>query len=156
VASRLSHRIFLGAGVLLLVLDHQHGFGPLSRRLWPPSLFVTLVGLGLTIVGVAFAIWARETLGRYWSGTITLKEGHRVIMTGPYRLARHPIYSGLLLAFTGTALARRDIASFLGVALVAVGMARKIVIEERILTQHFANEYVAYRQQVKTIIPFIL
>jgi protein-S-isoprenylcysteine O-methyltransferase Ste14 len=156
VASSLSHRIFLGAGAVVLVLDHGHGLGPLSHRLWPPSLALVPVGFGLTVVGVAFAIWARETLGRYWSGTITLKEGHRVIKTGPYCLTRHPIYTGVLLAFIGTALARRDIASFVGVALIAVGMARKIVIEEKLLSEHFGNEYVAYKQQVKTIIPFIL
>jgi protein-S-isoprenylcysteine O-methyltransferase Ste14 len=138
------------------VLDRGHSLGPLSHRLWPPSLLVVLAGFGLTVVGVAFAIWARETLGRYWSGTITLKEGHRVIKTGPYSLARHPIYTGVLVAFVGMALARRDIASFVGVALIAVGMVRKIVIEEKLLSEHFGSEYLAYKQQVKTIIPFIL
>jgi protein-S-isoprenylcysteine O-methyltransferase Ste14 len=79
-----------------------------------------------------------------------------MITTGHYRLARHPTYTGLLMAFFGTALARPDLASSLGVRLIAVGMARKIVIEEKLLTKHFGAERVAYKQQVKTIISFIL
>jgi protein-S-isoprenylcysteine O-methyltransferase Ste14 len=156
VASNLSHRVFLLSGALILILDARQDLGPLSRRLWPTSLALALVGVALTVGGVAFMIWARETLGRYWSGTITLKEGHRVIKTGPYALARHPIYTGLLTAIIGTELPQGHLASVLGVALLAIGIARKISLEEKLLGDHFGAEYAAYGQQVKTIIPFIL
>jgi protein-S-isoprenylcysteine O-methyltransferase Ste14 len=156
VASSISHRVFLGLGALTFILDSQGTLGRLSTPLWRQSLALALVSVALVVGGVAFAIWARETLGRYWSGTITLKEGHRVIKTGPYALARHPIYTGLMTAFVGTALVRGDVAGMIAVALMAIGIGRKIAIEERLLSTHFGAEYGAYKQQVKTIIPFIL
>jgi protein-S-isoprenylcysteine O-methyltransferase Ste14 len=150
--SRLTHAIFLGGGTLLLVVHLQ----PLERRLWPPSLALAWTGLGLEVAGVAFAISAREHLGKLWSGTITLKEGHRIVQSGPYRLARHPIYTGILTGVVGVVLARGDLASLLALVLFALGVARKIAIEEKLLGSRFGEEYAAYRKKVRAIIPFIL
>jgi protein-S-isoprenylcysteine O-methyltransferase Ste14 len=108
------------------------------------------------VAGVAFAIWAREHLGKLWSGTITLKEGHRIVQSGPYRLARHPIYTGILTGVVGVVLARGDLASLLALVLFALGVARKIAIEEKLLGSRFGEEYAAYRKKVRAIIPFIL
>ncbi len=67
------------------------------------------LGMGLTAVGIAFALWARLWIGRNWSGTITIKDQHELIQRGPYSLVRHPIYTGLLLAFLGTALVHGEV-----------------------------------------------
>jgi len=69
--SRLTHAIFLGGGTLLLVVP----IAPLQRRLWWPSATLAWIGLGLEVAGVAFAIWAREHLGKLWSGTSRSKKG---------------------------------------------------------------------------------
>ena len=149
---QLTHRLLLGAGGLFLAYPPAG----MSARLWPGNLVVLGVAIGLEVVGVAFAIWAREHLGRLWSGTVTLKEGHHIVQTGPYRLARHPIYTGMMTAFIGTALARGNVAALVALALFAAGIARKITIEETMLGERFGDEYAAYRKKVAAIIPFIL
>jgi protein-S-isoprenylcysteine O-methyltransferase Ste14 len=109
----------------------------------------------MTIAGLLFTVWARVILGRMWSGRITLKEDHTLVQRGPYALARHPIYTGLLVALLGTMLARPTVASLLGVVTITVGLVFKLRQEERLLAGHFGPAYAAYRQKVKGLIPFI-
>src|SRR5947209_4962068 len=91
---RATHALLVGAGTLILVVTPE----PLRRRLWPSSMPLLVGALALEVAGIAFAIWAREHLGRFWSGSVTLKEEHRIVQSGPYQLARHPIYTGILAA----------------------------------------------------------
>ncbi len=83
-------------GLFLLASDRFRD-GWLGLRFMPASYGVQVAGLALTVAGCLFAIWARITLGGNWSGRVTVKEGHELIVKGPYGLARHPIYSGILL-----------------------------------------------------------
>ena len=76
----------------------------LGTRFLPDTMIVYLLGLLMVVAGLAFAIWARVHLGRNWSGTVTVKENHELIRSGPYAIVRHPIYTGLLLAVLGTAI----------------------------------------------------
>lgn len=109
----------------------------------------------LTLAGLLFTWWARIHLGRLWSGSITRKEGHRVIDTGPYALVRHPIYTGLIFALFATAIARATISALAGAALIAFGLWLKARIEERFLTAELgADAYGAYRRRVPMLIPF--
>jgi protein-S-isoprenylcysteine O-methyltransferase Ste14 len=62
-----------------------------------------------------FSVWARVHIGRNWSGVVTIKEGHELVDTGPYALVRHPIYTGLLVAFIGSAFARGNWSGVLAV-----------------------------------------
>jgi len=71
-----------------------------------------------TISGFAFAWWARIALGRLWSSGVTRKVDHTIITTGPYRLVRHPIYSGIILAVLATAAMRGTVAGWAGAALM--------------------------------------
>jgi protein-S-isoprenylcysteine O-methyltransferase Ste14 len=110
----------------------------------------------LCLVGVAFCFWARAVLGRNWSGTVTLKENHELIVRGPYRLVRHPIYTGLLAMALATAIQRGDIGGILGFLLIAVSFWIKSTHEEEVMLKQFPDQYPAYRERVKRIIPFIL
>jgi protein-S-isoprenylcysteine O-methyltransferase Ste14 len=150
--SRLTFIVLVGAGVLFFTLPPVE----MRRHLWPASLPLVLVGLGLELAGVAFAIVAREYLGAMWSGRVTLKENHRIIQTGPYRLVRHPIYTGILTGLLGVVLARGDAGAIIGFVLIALGIARKIMVEEEMLRAHFGAAYDDYRKKVAAIIPFIL
>jgi protein-S-isoprenylcysteine O-methyltransferase Ste14 len=149
---RAAHGVLLAAGTLFFVAAPE----PLRQRLWPPSLPLACVALAIEVAGVAFAIWAREHLGHLWSGRVTLKEGHHIVRSGPYRWARHPIYTGILLALVGDVAVRGDLGGILGFVLIALGIARKIATEESLLATRFGAEYAAYRNEVRAIIPFIL
>jgi protein-S-isoprenylcysteine O-methyltransferase Ste14 len=114
------------------------------------------VGLGLFLfaLGLGFAIWARLHIGRNWGAPMSQKDEPELVTSGPYRLVRHPIYSGILLAVLGTAIALSWL--FL-VALVLVGIyfTYSATIEERYLTEQFPDTYPVYRRSTKMLVPFI-
>jgi len=124
------------------------------RMLWHVGYDGAVALALLTLAGLLFTWWARIHLGRLWSGTITRKEGHRVIDTGPYALVRHPIYTGLIFALFATAIAQATISGLAGAALIAFGLWAKARIEERFLTAELgADAYGAYRRRVPMLIP---
>jgi protein-S-isoprenylcysteine O-methyltransferase Ste14 len=114
------------------------------------------IGAFLCVGGLLFAVWARVILGRNWSGVITLKEGHELIERGPYRVVRHPIYTGMLAMFAGTAVAIGRLGGFIGLFLVFVSFWMKLKREEDLMLKHFPDEYPAYQRRVKRIIPFVV
>lgn len=130
--------------------------GVFLKRYLPFSEPVEWLSLLLCAFGVGFAIWARRTLGRNWSGNPTVKEGHELIQRGPYALVRHPIYTGLFFACVGTALGsgKPREAILLLVAIVS-GLA-KMRIEEALITREFPVAYPEYRKRTKAILPFVL
>lgn len=84
-----------------------------------------------------------------------VKQGHELVTRGPYALTRHPIYTGLLLATVGTAIAVDQVRVLPGLALVAIGLAIKIGQEERLMISAFPNAYPIYRTRVKALFPGI-
>jgi protein-S-isoprenylcysteine O-methyltransferase Ste14 len=149
----LAYRIVLIVGGVVLFIP-AHGYdGPL--RLWYPTrdLFWTVVAL--ILVGFAFAWWARIWLGSLWSGQVTKKENHRVVDTGPYRIVRHPIYTGILLAGYATAAIKGTVLGIAGVAIITLGLWMKARLEERFLRQELGEgAYDAYRARVPMLLPF--
>ncbi|HTC25877.1 isoprenylcysteine carboxylmethyltransferase family protein [Dyella sp.] len=127
----------------------------LVERFVPAQLWVVWLGFALTVAGLAFACWARVILGRNWSGVVQLKQDHELIVRGPYSLVRHPIYTGLLLAFFGTAVAIGEWRGLIATAIVGMSFWRKLRLEERWLTELFGEQYRAYMQRVKALIPWL-
>jgi protein-S-isoprenylcysteine O-methyltransferase Ste14 len=115
------------------------------------------VGIGLVIfaLGLVFAIWARLHLGRNWGTPMTQKDEPDLVTSGPYRLVRHPIYSGILLAGAGTAVAL-SWSWLVAVALAAVYFLYSATLEERFLSEQFPDTYPAYKRSTKMLLPFIL
>jgi protein-S-isoprenylcysteine O-methyltransferase Ste14 len=114
------------------------------------------IGAALNLVGLSLAIWARGHLGRNWSGVVTIKEDHELITGGPYAMVRHPIYTGLLLAFVGLALARGEWRGIFGVLIAAGAFWRKLKVEERWMLERFGDKYQTYSQRVSALIPFVI
>jgi protein-S-isoprenylcysteine O-methyltransferase Ste14 len=113
------------------------------------------VGLVLFAVGLAFAIWARVHIGRNWGSPMSQKNEPELVTSGPYRLVRHPIYSGILVAAIGTAVAL-SWAWLIAVAPAGVYFVYSALVEERNLTEQFPETYPAYRRSTKMLVPFIL
>ena len=123
---------------------------------FPPATASWLWQRSYASVDSRFVLWARATLGRNWSGTVTLKENHEPIVRGPYRLVRHPIYTGLLAMLMATAIQQAHIAGMIGLILVFVSFWIKLSDEEELMRKQFPNQYAAYQQRVKRIIPFVI
>jgi len=155
VASRLYHVLFMSA-VFTLLFRHDARIGQLGLRVIPASPEAAYAGLALTTVGAAFAIWARSTLGGNWSATVTVKENHSFVQRGPYRLVRHPIYAGGLIAMLGTAVVYGEAGCFIAVVLAFVGWWLKARMEEEFMAQQFGEDYRRYQRSVKQLIPFVL
>jgi len=153
LASRLSHALPLAVGVTLIAWPQLH-VRWLSLPLLPRSPLRFGGALALAAAGLAFTVWARVHLGRNWSGSVTLKEGHGLILSGPYAWVRHPIYTGLLMALLGSAVACGELRAAIGLGVVAAAFVRKLRIEERFMRESFPQQYPRYCAQVPALIPF--
>ncbi len=154
-AERARYWLVLVIGYFLVI--KSSGLPPPFDWLVVPHITASAwMGAFLCMSGLLFAIWARAILGRNWSGVITLKEEHELIERGPYRIVRHPIYTGILAMFAGTAIAIGYFGAFLGLLLVFVSFWLKLKREEDLMLKHFPAEYAVYQRRVKRIIPFLV
>jgi len=154
-ARRLRYLIPVVIGWYLLFRGHRLP-PPFNVHIIPQTNAIVIVSSILCVCGLGFCLWARAVLGRNWSGTVTLKENHELIVRGPYRLVRHPIYTGLLAMLIATAIAQGHIAGVIGVVLVFASFWIKLSYEEELMANQFPDQYPAYRERVKRIIPFLL
>lgn len=154
------HRLLASAGFALLFLAHFGGAagGPISRRLiaplYPETPVVGWILVGQAALGFGFCWWARLHLGRLWSGATTVKADHRVIDSGPYRLVRHPIYTGVIAAAAFTAAIEAGPAAMIGAGLIGLGFWMTARSEERFLRQELgAAAYDAYARRTPMLVP---
>lgn len=127
-----------------------------QSQLWQRSLAFGVVSDCIVLAGAAFTVWARITLGRNWSAEVTFKQDHELIESGPYALARHPIYTGMIVMALGTAINYGRAIGFALLVSLCGGLWWKARQEERIMTRHFPAAYAEYRTRVRAIIPFVL
>lgn len=152
VSSRLSYMVLTVASFWLMF----SGDVPrewLRIRLWPAGGWIGALGVVVTAAGLLFALWARAYLGTNWSGAVTVKVGHELVRSGPYRWVRHPIYSGMVLAMLGTAVERRQLRGIIAVLLLYAGFKIKSKIEERTMVATFGAEYDNYSRTTGGILP---
>ena len=125
----------------------------LQKRLLPRTPELAIAAVVVTLAGMAFAVWARVYLGRNWSSAPVIKEQHRLIRSGPYRLVRHPIYSGILLALAGTFLANGKVRGVVAVLLVWIAWKIKSRMEEEFMVRTFGVDYEEYRRTTGALLP---
>jgi protein-S-isoprenylcysteine O-methyltransferase Ste14 len=151
-ASRLSHYVPLVLAILLVVSPRFAGTA-LGTRFLPRSAILFWFGTALVLCGLLFAVAARRHLGGNWSGTVTLKQDHTLTRSGPYRFVRHPIYTGILLAFFGSSVvALGEWRGVVALALITAAFLHKIQVEERFLQEQFGDAYARYREEVPALI----
>ena len=136
-----------------LLFENWMRIGPLRWRFVPDDPWISWIGIGLTWMGVAIAVWARYCIGEYWSARVTLKEGHQLIRSGPYAFVRHPIYTGMLLGTTGAALVAGEWRGIVAVILLLGAHSLKALREEALLTKEFGDEYTSYRKHTGFLFP---
>jgi protein-S-isoprenylcysteine O-methyltransferase len=151
---RLGYMIPILIGAYLVFHGYRLPY-PLNVRLIPYTDSILVAAAILCVGGVSFCFWARAVLGRNWSGSVTLKENHELIVRGPYRLVRHPIYTGLLAMVISTVIQQGHLAGIIGLILIFVNLWIKSSYEEEVMVKQFPDQYPAYRERVGRIIPFI-
>ena len=156
-ATDIRSRIAVGFVWVSWFLLFNQGFrhSVLALRFIAVTATAVYLGLALTVVGLAFAVWARFSIGRNWSPQIEMKEDHQLIGHGPYAIVRHPIYAGFMLATLGTAIAIGEWRGLLAVVLIVAGWGYKARLEETAMIDQFGAEYERYRQTVKGLVPFV-
>lgn len=116
--------------------------------------WLAAIGLALFALGLGFAVWARLHIGHNWGTPMTEKAEPELVTSGPYRLVRHPIYSGILVAGLGTAVALSWM--WLPVfALAGIYLIYSATVEERYLTEQFPEGYPPYKRATKMLVPFV-
>jgi protein-S-isoprenylcysteine O-methyltransferase Ste14 len=124
-------------------------------ELWRYTRQTGLIADIVVAFGLFFLLWARVTLGSNWSGTVTIKENHELITTGPYAIVRHPIYTGMLVMLLGVAILTGHAIVFGFVTVMTVAMWVKSLTEEGMMTKEFPDAYPAYRKRVRALVPYI-
>lgn len=151
-SERLAH-LLMAAIAIVLFSSARLNLGPLNRRLIPAESWIFLTGIGLTAAGVAFAIWARYHIGRYWSATVAIVSEHKLIRTGPYARIRHPIYTGIMVAVMGTALVFGRYRDLLGLAIVVGILIQKAKREEVFLRIQFGDAFEEHCRATGFLLP---
>lgn len=136
-----------------LMYGRNLGLERLHSRIVPRGPAIEWLALALTVAGIALAIWARFYIGQNWSSAVTVKVGHELIRSGPYGWVRHPIYSGILLALIGTALARGTVDGVIAIAFFYTGFWIKGRMEEEFMQKTFGEQYVEYSRTTGAVVP---
>ena len=180
----LSYAVWAGIGLFLLLRDarsargqkrdggSRFGFAILipaglfgafyAPFAWPaarihlPAQATFYAAIGLTWIGIAFRLWEVTTLGQFFRTSVFVHEDHKLVTAGPYRVLRHPSYTGSLVTVTGIGLAMGNWLSVIilfGCTLLACAL--RMLVEEKALAEHFGSEFAEHKRRTWAIIPFI-
>jgi protein-S-isoprenylcysteine O-methyltransferase Ste14 len=141
--------------VIVLLMTTRIPLPWLYRQLWPPGLWSFWIGGAVTVGGLLFAVWARHHLAGNWSSEVTIKQDHELITSGPYGVVRHPIYTGILTGFLGTAIALSQVRGVVGFVLVFFVLWAKLRLEEQWMHSRFGETYAAYADETAALVPWV-
>lgn len=115
--------------------------------------WLQVAATALLIVSTLYISWARLVIGKMWATHAMVKEHHKLVTTGPYRITRHPIYSGLFGMILGSALSLGNGLIFLGFVIALLIFMNRIRIEENLMISTFGDQYIQYKKRVPQLIP---
>jgi protein-S-isoprenylcysteine O-methyltransferase Ste14 len=151
---QIALRVVIIAVVIILVKEDKARFVFLHDLMFAPNPALDYAGVVLTALGMAFALWARLTIGRNWGMPMSVREEPELVDSGPYRYVRHPIYSGILLALLGT-MPIADTFWIVVFVVCAVYFVYAALQEEKLMTRQFPEQYPEYRKHTKMLIPLV-
>ncbi len=155
VASRILRALTFVIAIILFSTT-RIPFRWLYLQPWPAGLWPFWLGAAVMVAGLLFAVWAREHLGGNWSSSVTIKQGHELITTGPYAVVRHPIYTGILAGLLGTAIALSQVRGFIAFVLIVLVLWLKLRMEEQWMRSQFGEKYATYAHQTTALVPYLL
>jgi protein-S-isoprenylcysteine O-methyltransferase Ste14 len=124
--------------------------------LLPRGIGIELVGLVIILIGLAMRAWTRMTIGGMYSRYLRVTTGHVLVTDGPYRFVRHPGYTGFVIMALGLCIGYSSLIGLAAIPLLLLpGLAYRMQVEERLLTEQFGDEYRAYAAKSKKMIPWI-
>jgi protein-S-isoprenylcysteine O-methyltransferase Ste14 len=145
------HGLVIALGLAMMVV------APATLRagqVWVNPPLLDWAMLVVIAAGIGWCWWARLHLGRFWSPDVTRKEGHRIVDTGPYRLVRHPIYTGFILIYLGMAIICTTVLALVAVPVMTLGLWLKARVEERFLIEELGGSaYGAYKARTPMLVP---
>ncbi len=146
-------------GLAICVPLFYYGWIPLLSMAVEIAIILDVIGLVLYLTGMAFTLWARSTLGKYWgistSQQVKLLDEHQLIQSGPYAFVRHPMYFGWWVCMFGLTLIYPVWAVFLLLVFSVISFAGRARREDGVLQERFGNIYTEYKKRTKFLIPFI-
>ena len=144
--------VVIGASITLAA-----GFDALDEARFPRQLQAPLwwLGIALMLAGMPLRWWSIRVLARHFTVDVAIRPDHELVRRGPYRLLRHPSYTGLLMTFLGFALCLGNWLSLAAMLPVALVLLWRIQVEEQVLAAAFGDRYAAYARQTKRLIPFV-
>lgn len=158
VAHRWAERMVLFSIELNLVLLWLLAKVIVNRdaRIAPVGAEVAVAWEGaiLAWVGALFAAWGKWALGHAFSASFAIKEGHQLVTSGPYRIVRHPIYTGLMVLGVGLGVAFDSWLTVGFAILFVLPLALQAAVEEQMLGKHFGEAWSDYRARVPRFVPF--
>ena len=130
-------------------LEYLYFAAHLPRTAWMDS-----IGVWLVLLGSTFFVWARRTLGRDYSGHVSVKKEQELVQHGPYRIIRHPAYAGYLITALGLALGYASLLGFLSTLLILLpAVVYRIRVEDKMLSEHFGTQFEKYARRTKRLLP---
>jgi len=148
--SRALILLTVGGSLIIALYFGYRGVGPLPD-------WVFYLGIFLMLLGVVVRQWAIAVLGRFFSLNVQVVEDHQVVEKGPYRLIRHPSYTGILITFIGISLAVQSLGALLVlIAVFTVSFGYRIRVEEKTLLSELGDNYANYMKRTKRIIPYLI
>ena len=135
---------------------HVPAFLPFRQFSYKPFFAVQITGLLTAIFGYIVCILARQYLSENWSGKVMIQKEHTLIERGPYKIIRHPIYSGILVMMLGSSIIIGNLFGFIWTAFCFIGLHRKSKQEEKLLENEFGEMYEEYKKKTKMIVPYVL
>jgi protein-S-isoprenylcysteine O-methyltransferase Ste14 len=121
----------------------------------PHTIWMQWAGLVILVLSLALRIWGRMHIRGLYSGHVEVKVEHTLVQSGPYRFIRHPGYTGLVLMSLGVAFGYSSLIGLLAIPILLLpGLAYRMNMEEKLLKEHFGEEYRAYTRKTRRLIPF--